>query len=75
MKLFYLPLEPYIERYTYFLSAEDGWFANDCKRLGIPCERVAPETTAVRSIRAGAQRQADDEKQTTHDLHSYSGCR
>lgn len=23
--LYYLPLEPYIERYTYLMSAKDGW--------------------------------------------------
>lgn len=38
--LFYLPLEPYIERYTYFMSCKDGWAEDNFKRLNVDFKRV-----------------------------------
>lgn len=41
--LYYLPLEPYIERYTYFMSCVDGWAEDNFKRLNIPFTRIDGE--------------------------------
>lgn len=38
--LYYLPLEPYVERYTYLMSAVDGWAESKFKEHGIPFKRV-----------------------------------
>jgi len=38
--LYYVPLEPYIERYTYFMSAEDGWAEDNFKRYSVPFMRI-----------------------------------
>lgn len=38
--LYYLPLEPYIERYTYLMSAKDGWAEENFKRYHVPFTRV-----------------------------------
>lgn len=40
MKLFYLPLEPYVERYTYFMSAPGGWAEDNFKRYNVDFVRV-----------------------------------
>lgn len=42
-KLWYLPLEPYAERYTALMSCEDGWAESHFKRLGVPFERIDGE--------------------------------
>lgn len=38
--LYYLPLEPYIERYTYFMSAKDGWAESNFKKFNVPFVRI-----------------------------------
>lgn len=38
--LYYLPLEPYIERYTYLMSAPDGWAESNFKKYGVPFVRI-----------------------------------
>lgn len=38
--LFYLPLEPYIERYTYLMSAKNGWAEDNFNKLGVEFTRV-----------------------------------
>lgn len=38
--LYYLPLEPYIERYTYFMSAINGWAENNFKKYGVDFVRI-----------------------------------
>ena len=40
MKLFYLPLEAYKERYSWFMSCKDGWAETSFKKLGIKFERI-----------------------------------
>lgn len=40
MRLFYVPLEPYIERYTYFMSAVNGWAENHFRNNNIDFVRV-----------------------------------
>jgi len=39
-KLFYLPLESYVERYTYFMSCPDGWTETWFKNYRVPFVRV-----------------------------------
>lgn len=41
--LFYLPLESYVERYTYLMSAKGGWAESKFKQLGINFVRVEGE--------------------------------
>lgn len=41
MRLFYVPLEPYIERYTYFMSSVNGWAEDIFKKRNIDFVRVA----------------------------------
>lgn len=41
--LFYLPLEPYVERYTYLMSAKDGWAESKFRQLGVNFKRVEGE--------------------------------
>ena len=43
MKLWYLPLEPYRERYTWFMSCADGWAETHFKNHSIDFERVEGE--------------------------------
>lgn len=38
--LFYLPLEPYNERYTALMSCPDGWAENNFKRANVKFHRV-----------------------------------
>lgn len=38
--LYYLPLEPYIERYTYLMSAPDGWAESNFKKYSVPFVRI-----------------------------------
>ena len=45
-KLFYLPLEPYIERYTYFMSCIDGWAEQNFKANNIEFVRVEGEPSS-----------------------------
>lgn len=40
MKLYYLPIEPYIERYTYYMSAVDGWAEDIFKQDKIDFVRI-----------------------------------
>ena len=44
--LYYLPLEPYRERYTYYMSCKDGWTESHFKELGIQFERIDGERTS-----------------------------
>lgn len=39
-KLFYLPLEAYKERYTWFMSCKDGWAEDNFKKFGVDFERI-----------------------------------
>lgn len=39
-KLFYLPLEPYVERYTYLMSKELGWAETHFRNNNVPFIRV-----------------------------------
>lgn len=41
--LYYLPLEPYIERYTYFMSKKDGWAETIFKNSGVDFVRIDGE--------------------------------
>jgi len=43
MKLFYLPLEPYKERYTWFMSCKGGWAESNFRKYGIDFMRVEGE--------------------------------
>lgn len=38
--LYYLPIEPYIERYTYYMSCVDGWAESNFKKYNIPFVRI-----------------------------------
>lgn len=38
--LYYLPLEPYIERYTYYMSCKDGWAETNFKKHGVEFKRI-----------------------------------
>jgi hypothetical protein len=40
---YYLPLEPYVERYTWFMSCENGWAEDNFKRAGVEFVRVEGE--------------------------------
>ena len=50
-KLFYLPLEPYIERYTYFMSCVDGWAEQNFKANNVEFVRVEgdPSSGVIRN--------------------------
>jgi len=39
-KLFYLPLEAYVERYTYLMSSVDGWAETWLKKFNVNFERI-----------------------------------
>lgn len=41
--LFYLPLESYVERYTYLMSSKNGWAETRFKELGVKFKRVDGE--------------------------------
>ncbi len=41
--LYYVPLEPYIERYTYLMSAVDGWAESNFKKYNVPFVRIEGE--------------------------------
>lgn len=41
-RLIYLPLERYQERYTEFLSGEDGMFERQCRALGVDVLAIRP---------------------------------
>ncbi len=38
--LYYLPLEPYIERYTYYMSCVDGWAEANFKKYRVSFTRI-----------------------------------
>lgn len=38
--LYYLPLEPYIERYTYYMSCVDGWAETTFKKYDVAFTRI-----------------------------------
>jgi len=40
MKLWYLPLEPYQERYTWYMSCKNGWAEDNFKSYEINFERI-----------------------------------
>lgn len=48
MKLFYLPLEPYVERYTYFMSSVGGWAEQVFTKKNINFERIDGEILGTR---------------------------
>lgn len=41
--LYYLPLESYVERYTYFMSCPDGWTESWFKKFNVPFVRIDGE--------------------------------
>lgn len=43
-KLYYLPLEPYVERYTFLMSCVDGWTERNFKNEGVEFVRVDGKT-------------------------------
>jgi hypothetical protein len=49
--LYYLPLEPYAERYTGLMSCENGWAEDHIKTAKIPFTRIegVPTSTIIRS--------------------------
>lgn len=38
--LYYLPIEPYVERYTYYMSCVDGWAETHFKNYGVDFVRI-----------------------------------
>lgn len=42
--LYYLPLEPYVERYTYLMSSKEGWAEHHFKHLGVNFVRIDGDT-------------------------------
>lgn len=50
--IFYLPLEPYVERYTWFMSAKNGWAETTLKENGLEFTRVDGKTLGC-SIKNG----------------------
>jgi len=52
-KLIYLPLEPYVERYTYLMSKVGGWAEDHFKNLGVKFCRVEGGLTSG-SIKTGS---------------------
>lgn len=51
--LYYLPIEPYIERYTYFMSAVDGWAETTFKKLNVPFKRIDGKPLGQATIKDG----------------------
>ena len=49
--LYYLPLEPYIERYTWFMSSKEGWAEQHFKKHGVNFVRIEgnPLTNQINS--------------------------
>jgi len=41
--LYYVPLEPYVERYTWFMSCVDGWAESHFKKNGVDFVRIDGE--------------------------------
>ena len=53
--LYYLPLEPYRERYTSQLSARDtGWYERNWKKAGVEYTRISPDAVDTKVIRTGS---------------------
>lgn len=48
--LFYLPLEPYKERYTCLLSAKDGWIEDRFKRAKVKFTRVEGQSLSDHGV-------------------------
>jgi len=51
--LFYLPLESYVERYTYFMSCRGGWTEDWLKHYGVEFVRVEGEESS-KTINVGS---------------------
>lgn len=51
--LFYLPLEPYVERYTYFMSCPNGWAEDHFRKLGVDFVRIEGATLNNNTISTG----------------------
>lgn len=52
MKLFYLPLEAYPERYTWYMSCKHGWAEDNFKKFNIKFERIEGDILS-KTIKAG----------------------
>lgn len=48
MRLFYLPLEPYQERYTWFMSCVGGWTEDHFRQCSIPFTRIDGKTLGTK---------------------------
>lgn len=66
MKLIYLPLECYKERYTYFMSCQGGWAEEHFKNNNIQFIRVEPYQKEVNTIKAGVV--VDAFKRSTYSM-------
>jgi len=51
--LYYMPLEPYMERYTYLMSAKDGWTEDNFKRDGVDFVRIEGQSIGTGTINHG----------------------
>ncbi len=52
--LYYLPLEPYIERYTSLMSCSNGWTEHHFDRLGIEFMAIRPADSGTGTIGIGS---------------------
>lgn len=51
--LYYMPLEPYIERYTYLMSCENGWTEDNFKKDGVDFVRIDGDSIGTGTINCG----------------------
>lgn len=51
--LYYLPLEPYNERYTALMSCKDGWAENHFNNLKVPFKRIEGTSLGTSTIKNG----------------------
>lgn len=51
--LYYLPLEPYAERYTALMSCKNGWAENHFKKLGVDFQRIDGISLGTATIKNG----------------------
>ena len=51
--LYYLPLEPYVERYTALMSCIDGWAEDNFKKYGIDFIRIEGNKLGTGTIKNG----------------------
>lgn len=51
--LYYMPLEPYIERYTYMMSCKDGWTEDNFKKNNVDFVRIEGNSIGDGTINNG----------------------